>query len=228
MLKLEKLIQPTVDIVTVQLEEFDVGAKLWCHPFEASFSLAKQKFATGSFREAYMYHATAVSNLSPGNYVLKKFKKEQEKEVKKLFNSMDENTRKMVQMNALAKNFALKLASQAPVEFGPTLSYIKVYFSKLYGQCITLEPYMEGTFTKHVNNTGQLCGDYDELRVKVETFSHYTYIKSNKQLMVLDIQGTAYTLSYPEIATSNLLDEEHWILFCCRNLSTTAIQKFPE
>ena len=132
-----------------------------------------------------------------------------------MFNSTEEHTRKMVQMNALANNFALKLASQAPVEFEPTLSYIKVYFGKLYGQCITLEPYMEGTFTKHVSNIGQLCGDYHELRMKAKTFSHYTYITSNRQLMLLDIQGTGYTLCDPEIATSNLLDEEQTIYLKC-------------
>ena len=42
MLKLGELIQPTVDIVTVQLEEFDVGAKSWRHPFEASEFLSCQ------------------------------------------------------------------------------------------------------------------------------------------------------------------------------------------
>ena len=72
MLKVGKLIQPSVDIVSVQLEEFDLGRKSWRLPFEAKLSLSKQKFASGLFRDAYL--ATALSTeLIPGKYVLKKF-----------------------------------------------------------------------------------------------------------------------------------------------------------
>ena len=227
MLKVGKLIQPTVDIVSVQLEEFDLGEKSWRNPFEARLSLSKEKFASGSFREAYL--STALSELAPGKYVLKKFKQDQVKEIERLFSSMETHTRKMVQMNALARNFAQKLAAEAPVEYGSHLNYIKVYFGKLYGQCVTVEEYLEGTFQKHVNNNGYVCGDGGELSSKVETFSHYTYVKSGTQLMVLDIQGVGYSLSDPEIATSELLDNtDNSIFFCCGNLSSQAIYKFKE
>ena len=136
MLKVGKLIQPTVDVVSVQLEEFDLGEKSWRQPFEARLSLSKEKFASGTFRDAY--HATTLSALSPGKYVLKKFKEEQAVDIERLFTSMESHTRKMVQMNAHARNFALKLTAEAPVEYGSTLSYIKVYFGKLYGQCVTV------------------------------------------------------------------------------------------
>ena len=65
---------------------------------------------------------------------------------------MEIHTRKVVQINGLARNFAQKLAAEAPVEYGSQLSYTKVYFAKLYGQCVTVEPYLEGTFQKHVNS----------------------------------------------------------------------------
>lgn len=77
MLKVGKLIQPTVDIVSVQLEEFDLGEKSWPNPFKAWLSLSKEKFAHGLFRDA--------------------------------------------------------------VEYESHLNYTKVYFGKLYGQCITVE-----------------------------------------------------------------------------------------
>ncbi|XP_078368275.1 myosin heavy chain kinase A-like [Oculina patagonica] len=225
MLKVGKLIQPTADIVSVQLEEFDLGEKSWRQPCEAKFSLLKQKFASGAFRDAY--HATALSELSPGKYVLKKFKEDQVQEIERLFTSMETHTRKVVQMNALARNFALRLAAEAPVKYGSTLRYTKVYFGKLYGQCVTVEPYIEGAFEKHVNNTGEVCGDGGEVSCKAETFSHYTYCKSGKQLMVVDIQGVDYTLFDPEIATSELLDNaDQSIFFCCGNLSSQAIEKF--
>ena len=73
---------------------------------------------------------------------------------------------------------------------------------------------MKGTFQKHVNNNGYVCGDGGELSSKAETFCHYTYVKSGEQLMALDIQGVGYSLSDPEIATSELLDNtDNSILF---------------
>ena len=50
-----------------------------------------------------------------------------------------------------------------------------------------------------------MCSNGSELSSKAETFSHYTYISSEKQLMVLDIQGVEYTLSDPEKATCELV-----------------------
>ena len=53
MLKVGKLIQPTLDIVSIQLEKFDLGGRSWRHPFEARFSLSKEKFAcSGTFRDS--------------------------------------------------------------------------------------------------------------------------------------------------------------------------------
>ena len=44
--------------------------------------------------------------------------------------------------------------------------------------------------------------------------------------MALDIQGVVYNLCEPEIATTNLTDNDSTILFFCGNLSTKAIEKF--
>ena len=224
MLQLGKLIQPTEEIVTVQLEEFKISEKSWAQPFEVTLSLSKEKFASGSFRDAYI--ATPLSGLSPGKYVLKKFKEDQVHGIENLFKSIEEHTRKVVQMNALARNFALTLSNQAPVEYGPVLSYTKVYFGRLYGEFVTLENYLEGDFQKYVNNTGEVYGDSD-LTLKAEAFCHFTYEKSGQQLMVVDIQGVDHKLFDPEIATSTLCDaDDKSILFCCGNLSVTAINKF--
>ena len=99
MLKVGKLIQPTVDVVSVQLEEFDLSEKSWRQPFEARLSLSKETFASGTFRDAY--HATSLSALSPGKYVLKKFKEEQAVDMERLFTSMESHTRKMANVSQL-------------------------------------------------------------------------------------------------------------------------------
>lgn len=75
MLQIGKLIQPKVDAVTVELEQFDLKSREWLPPFDVKVSLSKEKFASGAFRDG----------LQPGEkYVLKKFQEEQAKEVEKL------------------------------------------------------------------------------------------------------------------------------------------------
>lgn len=226
MLQIGKLIQPKVDAVTLQLEQFDLKAREWLPPFEVRVSLSKKKFASGAFRDAY--EATVISGgLQPGEkYVLKKFKEEQTKEVEKLLHSIEDHTRKMVQMNSLARNFAMKLALDAPAEFGQTFSYTKVYLGKLNGECVTLESYLNCTFQKYINNTGDIFGIGSEQSIKAETFVHYSYVKSAKQLMIVDIQGVNYALCDPEIASSTLMARDETILFCSGNLSTAAIEVF--
>ena len=173
--------------------------------------------------------AKSLTSQLPGKYVLKKWRKDQVENIKKYFGNMEDHTRKVVQMNALARNLAFSLSTEAPPEFGETLSYTKVYLGKLYGETVTIEKYLEGTFTKHVNNTGEVCGNDSELSLKAETFCHFTYMKSGKQLMVVDVQGVGFTLCDPEVATTDLLDPvEHAVLFCCGNLGLRAINQFKE
>lgn len=228
MLLLGKLIEPTVDVVTIHLEEFKIAEKSWSQPFEATFSMERKPFASGGFRNAHL--ASPLSGMKPGKYVIKKFKADQVNDIERLFKSIEEHTRKSVQMNALARNFTIMLAKDKPQEYGPHLCYTKVYFGKLREECITVESFLDGEFQKHINNTGEISSETKtDLTLKAESFTHYTYEKSNKELMVLDIQGIGHQLIDPEIATSSLMDPDHThIYFCCGNLSVTAIDKFLE
>lgn len=149
--------------------------------------------------------------------------------IETLFGSIEAHTRKSVQLNALARNMAQNLTMEAPVfEFGESFSYHRVYFSSLNDEFVTLEGFLEGTFTKYINNTGSICTQTNkELTLKAETFVHFTYVRSKKQLMVTDIQGVGYCLCDPEIASTQQIDvEDQSILFCTGNLSTTAINTF--
>ena len=56
MLQIGKLIQPKVDAVTLQLEQFHLKAREWLPPFEVKVSLSKEKFASGALRDAYEAH----------------------------------------------------------------------------------------------------------------------------------------------------------------------------
>ena len=227
MLKLGKLIVPEVDIVTLSLEEFSLAEMRWLEPFQATFSLERKSFASGGFRNAYL--AKAISGIAKGKYVLKRYKEDKVNEIKELFGTTEAHTRKVIQMNALARNFAQNLDLERPIlEYGATFTYSKVYYSSFNGEFVTLEDFIEGTFEKYINNTGEICGDgTSEISLKAEAFDHFTYVNSNQQLIVSDIQGVNYWLCDPEIASAKLMDEiDSSILFCCENLSKTAIDTF--
>lgn len=116
MLKLGKLIQATSEVVKVEIEAFCLSTKAWEDPFEATLCLEKEKFSSGSFRDAYL--CKALTSLEPGKYVLKKWKKDQIGEIEKYFKDIGDHTRKVVQMNSLARNFSQSLLTEAPPKFG--------------------------------------------------------------------------------------------------------------
>ena len=224
LLNIGKLITPKVSRATVFVEEFNLQDKIWLPPFEVKVSLDGQPFASGSFRDAYK--ASVISGLpSSEEYVVKRFKKDQIYEIERLFGTIEAHTRKMVQMNSLARNLALQMSLDAPGEFGDTFSYTKVYFGKIDGEVVTLEKYLDGNFVKHINNTGEIYTE-GEFGQKCEAFVHYTYVVTKEQLMVVDIQGVGFQLCDPEIASQTLKDETDSILFCTGNLSIFAIKAF--
>ena len=195
--------------------------------FEVKISLQQKAFSEGAFREAYL--AKSIRGLPKGQYVFKKYKKTEVQGIATLFGSVEPHTLKSVQHDALARNMAQCLSLEAAnFEFGPTFNYNKVYFSSLNDEFVTLEMYLEGTFTKYINKTGEICMDAnEELRFKAETFANFTYVKSNGQPMVTDTQGIGYCLCDPEIASSQQVDEaDKPIFFCTDNLPTTAINTF--
>lgn len=80
-----------------------------------------------------------------------------------------------------------------------------------------------------MNNTGDIYHDGSEVSLKAETFVHYTYVKSGKKVMVVNIQGNGYSLCDPEIVSADLRDpNDNTILSCSGNLSYSAIEKFKE
>ena len=60
---------------------------------------------------------------------------------------------------------------------------------------------------------------------KAQCLVHYTSLINKQQLMLLDIQGSRYSLYDPEIATADIIDEGE-VFFCCGNLSSTSTDRF--
>ena len=136
MLNLGKVIVPE-DIVTLLLEEFSLTEMRWLEPFQATFSLERKRFGSGGFSDAYL--AKAISGIAMGKYVLKRYKEDKVAEIKELFRTTEVHARQVIQMNALARNFAQNLDLQRPVfEYGPTFRYSKVYYANFNGEYITV------------------------------------------------------------------------------------------
>ena len=223
MIELGKLIPPSREVVTVQMEEFDVQTRSWREPFEATISLDINKFATGGCRDAYK--ATAMKGLY-GNLVVKRYRADQIEALNRLFASAESHTRKTVQMHVLAHHFAALLHNELPVGYGKSFKYTKLYYSKIKDEYVTIEQYIEGKFTKYVNNTGDIINNEKEVGLKAEAFAHYSFVKSGKQLMVLDLQGVEFQLCDPEIASTKLYADDSSIYFCAGNLAAKAIDTF--
>ena len=147
---------------------------------------------------------------------------------------MEQHTKKVVQMHYLARNFAARLRQELQsrdnlVLFGETLRYNKIFLGKLDANVyVTVEEYVEGSFVKHINNNGHICGDTSSpVCNKAECLAHYSFERSNKEIMVVDIQGCDYFLFDPEIASREIKSNEEF-LFCTGNLSSAAINNFTQ
>ena len=97
------------------------------------------------------------------------------------------------------------------------------------GEHVTIEKYIDGEFTKYVNNTGSVLCE-GEIGEKAEAFIHFTWERSGKNFMLLDLQGVGYLRCNPEISTIDLWvkegDTKSEFYFCLGNLSTNAIHGF--
>lgn len=112
--------------------------------------------------------------------------------------------------------------------FGEVLRYRKIYYGEDdKGEFVTVEEFIDGQFTKYLNNTGDCCvEETDVMGQKAQCLTHFSYEKSDKKLMLLDIQGHGYELFDPEIASHELFDGNAEVLYCAGNLSHMAIDKF--
>lgn len=111
-----------------------------------------------------------------------------------------------------------------------TFSYVDVFLGtiKETNEIVTIKEYAAGDFVKYVNNTGKThTNKNDDQHMKAESLVHFSYVKSNKKLLLVDIQVVNYTLTDPEIATlSGVFDEDKHFLFCAGNLSKEAYTNF--
>ena len=130
----------------------------------------------------------------------------------------EEHVRRTVQMQMILRNYVTMLENEAPSDYGECFQYVKPYFAILNGRPAEIELFVDGTFQKIINNDGSISYSPkdSDLCAKAESLTHYTFVKSNEKLMVLDIQGFGYLLIDPEICTIGVSDDDTWE-FCMGN-----------
>ena len=105
-----------------------------------------------------------------------------------------QHSKKVAQMHMLARTFASKLEEKLiknnkSMLYVETLKYKKLHLGEYKDASVTVEEFIEGDFTKHINNTGVSCGQESEIRSKAESLAHFSYECSSRKLMVVDMQG---------------------------------------
>ena len=231
MIKLGKLDTSQTATTVVNMYTFDMELFTWSQiPIIAEFNEEKEPFGKGGFRNAYK--ATTKHPQFKGTiWVLKRYLPHAVKGIEDIGETVKDHTRKVVQMHLLARNFASqlqhKIIEKHATVFGEVPRYRNIYYGETAeGECVTVEEYISGEFTKYINNNGNLCvAESDTIGQKAQCLTHYSYEKSEKKLMLLDIQGSGYDLFDPEIASEDLFDNSE-ILYCVRNLSKMAIRNF--
>ena len=193
----------------------------------------EERFAHGGFRNAHHAYAQTCQ-LASTTWVVKKYQDGVIKSITDELNiSTKDHTRKQVQLHAVARSMARQFSKEVPVQFGDSFNCKKTYHSMLKDLPLTVEEFVPGQFIKYINNNGKVnlypADDMEkEIFAKVECFAHFTYVTSEKKLMLLDIQGSGFTLCDPEIATKDLHDDSGEIYFCASNTSSFGIKKFIE
>ena len=82
-----------------------------------------------------------------------------------------------------------------------------------------VEEFVDEHFMKYINNDGRIlkAGDSDiDILKKTDCYCYFSYIKSEGELVVLDIQWCGYTMFDSEVASSLRFFEG--TLFCVRDL----------
>ena len=219
----------------MEVTEFNIHNMCWRQPSEAKFLLDDEPFAQGAFR--CVHRATCNSGRQ---YVIKKLlpsTMEQVNEINvalKVKETGESLARKSVQMQMLALNFVeqfkLSLPPDNKSKFGETYSYTKAKLGRIIstGEFVMIEDFIQGDFCKYINNDGTISNELNDCVLKAECLAHFSYDKSVKQLMLLDIQGSGYLLYDPEIATATgaFSTNGSQLRFCMGNLANEACTNF--
>jgi hypothetical protein len=111
-----------------------------------------EKFSSGGFRDAFL---AVEKGSSKKKWVVKKYNLNVLRIISDtLKTSVENHTRKQVQMSSVVQVITRTFTSKVPEEFGWCFSYNNIYYTQLDGRPATIEEFVEGKFVKHINSNG--------------------------------------------------------------------------
>ena len=164
MLKLGREIK-SIPATEILVYHFDFKNLTWGSvPDKVEFVIDEDALGTGGFRQAFK--ATSQSKgFDHTSWVVKKYLAKTVSDIEILGQTVEQHTKKVVQMHCMARNFTARMQQEVVTKadlvdkFGPVFEYKKIYFGKWADECVTIEEFSPGAFDKHINNTGDVCGD---------------------------------------------------------------------
>ncbi|XP_067261943.1 transient receptor potential cation channel subfamily M member 6 isoform X2 [Chanodichthys erythropterus] len=112
------------------------------------------------------------------------------------------------------------------VPYSPRFLDVSLLHWRSDGQWLTVEKNMSGHFRKYNNNTGEEISPSSGLEEAILAFSHWTYEYTNKELLVLDLQGVGADLTDPSLIRVDDKSSSGEMAFGPANLGDDAIQSF--
>ncbi|KAF2474959.1 uncharacterized protein BDR25DRAFT_301511 [Lindgomyces ingoldianus] len=169
---------------------------------ELTIHKRSRPFAQGAMRVAFYARTAASTN----RFVVKSFKRGR----KRLAHLAED-----MRCQALCKAFTLEFNALSGEDHG--IDFIVTTCLKgMLGmgsddECMSLEPFIEGTYVKYNNNCGYVNEDdpSDRFNQAAQAFSHFTFERSRGCFLVSDLQGVGHRLTDPAIHT---LDPERFKL----------------
>ena len=123
---------------TIEMCTFELADMAWSQPSMVGFSIAKEPFGKGGFREAFKATSKTVG-FDSRQWVIKKYLESAVNLIKETKQTLEQHTKKVVQMHMLARNFTKKLEKELRSNdnlqlYGKTLTYKKIYMGRINGQ----------------------------------------------------------------------------------------------
>ena len=145
------------------------------------FKVAPNPFAEG--KESLVYHGYDYTNKRA--VVFKQYKMAASD-----FNTLD-CYMKELEIRTIAAAYTNEFNSHkqmpvgcSPIEFAP----LDIVQCQGGGNCYLLEPFIPGKIVKFNNNSGVVCTNTPDTEL-LQAFSHYTFVRSGRSLLVCDLQG---------------------------------------
>jgi hypothetical protein len=151
-------------------------------------------FAQGAMRVAYYARTAASTN----HFIVKKYKKNG----KRIAHSAED-----LRCQALCKAFALEFnalsGESRPIDFIVTTCFRDKRGRSSSNECMSLEPFLAGTYKKYNNNCGWVneSTSTDPFHLAAQAFSHFTFERSGGRFLVSDLQGVEGILTDPAVHT---------------------------